>query len=114
MSPAYKAGILVGDNILSVDGIRIDRNHRLSTLIRDKKIGETVRLTVRSRQEPMYEAPEELKVTLGSTNNGKEPWLGVQYRASAPTAFVAPWSSFPRVANLLKDFGLLHAPAPNA
>ena len=111
--PAYRAGIRTGDVILSVDGTRIDKGGSLNTLIRDKRIGETVSLTVRSRLEPMYEAPEQLNITLGSTPDRKEPWLGLEYRMGFPTAFYAPWSNFPRLANLLKDMGVLHVSSAN-
>jgi S1-C subfamily serine protease len=113
-SAAYKAGIRDGDAILSVDGVLIDSDHSLSQLISAKKIGEMVTLSVRSRQESMYKAPEELKITLGSAPDGKTPWLGVEYRMSFPAAYVAPWDSFPRVVNFLKGVGMLHTPAPTA
>ncbi len=110
-SPAYKGGIRRGDVILSVDGVRVDRNHSLNALIQDNKTAETVTLSVRSNQEPMYQAPEDMKITLGNSPD-KKPWLGVKYRMGNPTAFVAPWSSFPQVANLLKDLGILRIPRP--
>lgn len=48
-SPANKAGIVEGDIILSVDGQNIDADHDFSSLIRNKNIGDTVRLTVLSK-----------------------------------------------------------------
>ena len=113
-SPAYTAGIRKGDVILSVDGVYVGRNHSLNALIQNKKIGETVTLLARSPQEPMYKAPEDLTITLGSTPNNNKPWLGVRYRTSFPTAFATPWSRFPRIASVLKDLGILHASAPTA
>lgn len=48
-SPANKAGIVEGDIILSIDGQNIDADHDFSSLIRDKNIGDTVRLVVLSK-----------------------------------------------------------------
>ena len=124
--PADKAGIKRGDIILSVDGVQIDTDHSLSALIQDKKIGDTVTLSVKSRQEQADKAPRDLKVTLGSTPDKKKPWLGVEYRMGVPTAFLAPWGDFPPAAELqLPDLnglgpdmptvpqpGMSRAPAP--
>jgi len=107
--PADKAGIKRGDIILSVDGVQIDADHSLSSLIQDKKIGDTVTLTVKSRQEQADKAPRELKVMLGSTPDKKKPWLGVEYRMGFPAAFLAPWGDFPPVADIQ---GMPRAPAP--
>jgi S1-C subfamily serine protease len=111
--PAYKAGIRQGDVILAVNGMRVGTDRSFKTLIQDKKIGETVTLSVRSDKEPMYGVPEAVKVTLGSTPMDK-PWIGVGYRMANSTALAAPWSGFPRVASFLKDLGILHAPQPTA
>lgn len=48
-SPANKAGIVENDIILSVNGIKLDENNNLSSIIRQKKIGDTVTLRVLSR-----------------------------------------------------------------
>ncbi len=103
--PADKAGIKKGDVILSVDGVQVDTDHGLSALIQDKKVGDTVTLSVKARTEPADKAPRDLKVTLGSTPDKKRPWLGVEYRQGFPAAFM-PWSDFPPAARLLTpDFG---------
>jgi len=111
--PARNAGLRKGDVVLSVDGVRVDRGHSLNMLIQDKRIGEMVTLSARSALEPMYKAPEQLKVTLGSAAD-KKPWLGVRYRSSFFSASPAPWSTFPRLGSLLRDLGVLHAPATAA
>jgi membrane-associated protease RseP (regulator of RpoE activity) len=52
-SPAAKAGIRVGDIVVSVDGKDVDSAADLRTSLRDKKDGETVRIDVlrgRNRQ----------------------------------------------------------------
>jgi len=98
--PADKAGIKRGDIILSVDGIQVDSDHSLGALIQDKKIGDTVTLSVKSRQDQAEKAPRDVKVTLGSTPDKKKPWLGVEYRMGVPTAFLAPRGDFPPAADL--------------
>jgi len=92
--PADKAGIKRGDIILSVDGVPVDADHGLSALIQDKKIGDTITLSIRARTAPADTAPRDLKVTLGSTPDKKRPWLGVAYRQGFPGAFM-PGSGFP-------------------
>jgi membrane-associated protease RseP (regulator of RpoE activity) len=52
-SPAAKAGLKVGDIVLSVDGKEVDSSADLRRTLRDKKEGDTVRIDVlrgRSRQ----------------------------------------------------------------
>lgn len=45
-SPAYRAGLKEGDIITFVDGKKIDENEDFSFLIREKKIGEILKLSV--------------------------------------------------------------------
>jgi serine protease Do len=45
-SPADKAGIVENDIILEVDGVKITSEHSLSSLIRKKNVGDTVRLKI--------------------------------------------------------------------
>ena len=92
--PAAKAGIAKGDVILSVDGIQVTPDSSLTKLIQDKKIGQTVTLSVVPRGEVMMKGSHDVKVTLGSTPDKKEPWLGVEYQNGFPMAFLAPWRDF--------------------
>jgi len=112
--PAYKAGIRQGDVIVSVDGTYVDSDHSLNSLIQNRKTGETVILAVRSRLEPMYQALQDIKITLGSTPESRKPWIGIEYRNGSPTALSAPWNRFPKVTGLLEDLGILRAPATTA
>lgn len=50
-SPADKAGIFENDIILEVDGVRLDAGKSLSSLVRQKNVGDTVRLKVLHRGE---------------------------------------------------------------
>ena len=84
--PAEKAGLRKGDLILSVDGIAVDQDHALGSLIQEKKTGDTVTLSVRERGPAAGKAPRELKVTLGASPETKKPWLGVEYMMGFPTA----------------------------
>ena len=45
-SPAEKAGIIDGDLILEIDGRKIDEDTSLASVIRGKRIGDTVRVTL--------------------------------------------------------------------
>lgn len=58
-SPAARAGVQSGDIILSVDGTRIDESLSFSTIIRSKRVGQTVSLRI-LRQE----VQQTLKVQL--------------------------------------------------
>ncbi len=88
--PADKAGIRRGDVILSVDGVPVDAEHSLSSLIQDRNVGDTVTLSVRAFGHSKDATPRDLKVTLGSTPDKKKAWLGVEYRTGFPAAVVAP------------------------
>lgn len=60
-SPAFRAGLFDDDIILAVDGVAVDANHSLTTLVTAKKPGDTVKVrAIRGGKE------EELTVTLGS------------------------------------------------
>lgn len=48
-SPADKAGIVENDIILEVDGTKVDQDHDLAQMIRSKKVGDSVVLTVLSK-----------------------------------------------------------------
>ena len=43
-SPAAKAGIVENDVILEIDGVKINSSHSVTSLIRQKSIGETVKI----------------------------------------------------------------------
>ncbi len=46
-SPAEKAGLQAEDIILAVNGVKVDENNSLGTLIQRYQVGETVKLTIR-------------------------------------------------------------------
>lgn len=45
-SPAERAGIISGDILLSLDGVKLDQAHSFSSLIRQKTVGKTVSVVV--------------------------------------------------------------------
>jgi len=45
-SPADKAGVLENDIILEVDGVRLEENKTLGSVIQEKKIGQVITLTI--------------------------------------------------------------------
>jgi len=45
-SPADKAGIVENDIILEIDGVKVTSEHPLSSLIRKKNVGDTVRIKI--------------------------------------------------------------------
>ena len=45
-SPADKAGIVENDIILEVDGVKLDENNSLASLIRGKNVGNTINLKI--------------------------------------------------------------------
>jgi len=53
-SPAEKAGLKEGDVILLVDGVKVDTNNEFATLIRNKKIGESVVMKIVSNGLERY------------------------------------------------------------
>jgi S1-C subfamily serine protease len=85
-SPADKAGLKSGDLILSVDGISVDANHHLSSLIHQRKSGETITLSVQSGWPQSDKGPRDMRVMLGHNPDGNEAWLGVSYRVGSPIA----------------------------
>ena len=48
-SPADKAGILENDIILSIDGVKLDEDTSLASIIRQKKVGQVINLRVLSK-----------------------------------------------------------------
>ncbi len=48
-SPAEKAGIVEGDILLEIDGVRLDENHSLASAIRNKNVGDVLRMKVLSK-----------------------------------------------------------------
>ncbi len=48
-SPADKVGIVENDIILELDGVKLDEDHSLALMIRDKKVGDTVTLKILSK-----------------------------------------------------------------
>lgn len=65
-SPADKAGILVQDIIISIDGQRIDADHQLSSIIGKKKVGDKIGISLYRDGKTM-----DIEVTLDSTSNTK-------------------------------------------
>jgi serine protease Do len=48
-SPADKAGIVENDIILELDGVKIDKDHDVALMIRDKKVGDSIKLKILSK-----------------------------------------------------------------
>lgn len=48
-SPAAKAGILENDIILEIDGVRIDETNNFASIIRSKKVGQSISLRILSK-----------------------------------------------------------------
>ena len=84
--PADKAGLKRGDVILSVDRVSVGTDHSLSSLIQQKRSGDTVMLSVQSGRPQADKGPRDVKVTLGSSPDKKGAWLGVSYREGFPIA----------------------------
>ncbi len=58
-SPADKAGIVENDIILEVDGVKLDENNTLASIIRQKNVGQTINLKI------LHKGTEKIvKVTL--------------------------------------------------
>ena len=74
-SPASEAGLIAGDLILEVDGIKIEGSRELSRMIADTEVGKTVTLSLIRKGKQI-----EVKVTLGrlehadlAENNREKP-----------------------------------------
>ena len=50
-SPADKAGIVENDILIEVDGVKLDEEHSLSSLIRLKKVGDTISIKLLHKGE---------------------------------------------------------------
>jgi len=75
-SPADKAGLREGEVIEAVDGVRVGPGDDLGALIRERKVGDTVTLSVLSRDK----GARDVKVVLEkSSQKADAPYLGVQY-----------------------------------
>ncbi len=61
-SPADKAGLTENDIILAVDGIKIDEDHSLSSLLRNHQVGDVVGVQVYHRGEE-----KNVKITLSES-----------------------------------------------
>ncbi|MFH1978860.1 MAG: trypsin-like peptidase domain-containing protein [Patescibacteria group bacterium] len=58
-SPAEVAGLKEGDIILEMDGVKIDKDHRLAKLLSNKRVGDTINMKVLRGEEQI-----DLEVTL--------------------------------------------------
>lgn len=85
-SPAEKAGLKKGDLILSVNGTTVDERNALADLVSSKKVGDTITLSVTSRER---RDAHDVKVTLAKNPDKDTAWLGLQYLA-APARFGGP------------------------
>jgi predicted metalloprotease with PDZ domain len=66
-SPAQKAGLKIGDVILSADGKRVEAVDVLSEMIQDKKKGDKIKLEIVRDKKPM-----SLDVEIGEEDRGFE------------------------------------------
>ena len=66
-SPADKAGIVENDIILEVDGVKLDDNTTLASIIRDKSIGQVINLKILHRGEEKT-VPVTLEAAPDTTN----------------------------------------------
>ena len=64
-SPADKAGLVVGDVIIAVEGEEVKTSEELVELVSTYKIGETITITVMSRDGNKYKE-KDVEVTLGA------------------------------------------------
>lgn len=77
-SPAEKAGLKVGDVIVSVGGKSVDTTNDLATIIAGYKPGDSVKLAV---QRTGQTNPLEIQVTLGeSPTKAGQAYLGITYQ----------------------------------
>lgn len=76
--PASKAGIQVGDQILSVNGKTVDASNDLAAMIQALKPGDTVTLSI---QKKGASSPADSKATLeDDPNKAGTAYLGLSYR----------------------------------
>ncbi len=66
-SPAEKAGLKENDIILEVDGVKLDDNTTLASIIRDKSIGQVINLKILHRGEEKT-VPVTLEAAPDTTN----------------------------------------------
>ncbi len=65
-SPAVNAGIVEGDIILAIDGVKIDEDNNFTSVIRSKKVGNTIKVKLlsngveRTVSVKLAQAPEDL------------------------------------------------------
>lgn len=64
-SPADRAGLREGDVILELDDVKIDKKNTLARLIRDKSVGEKIRLKIWREGKESF-----VSLTLGSVPSG--------------------------------------------
>ena len=67
-SPADKAGLVVGDVIIAVNGDEVETSEELIEIVSTYKVGETITVTVMSRDGNEYKQ-KDVEVTLGAKNN---------------------------------------------
>ena len=65
-SGAEKAGLRAYDRIVSADGEEIDAQSDLTKVLRNKKVGDTISLTIERNGKQM-----DVQVTLGSSSSVK-------------------------------------------
>ncbi|HQV70972.1 MAG TPA: PDZ domain-containing protein [Thermoflexales bacterium] len=91
-SAASKAGLLVNDVILAVNGKTVDAQHSLADLIGAQKPGDKVKLSIQRDG-----AMKDVTVTLGENPDDKtKPRLGVTYVLMSDVAAPAPDGNRPR------------------
>jgi len=96
--PALKAGLKAGDVILKADGRPMETVADLSSLVRDKKAGDAVKLTILRDKKTLT-----VEVTVAEDKTG----------ASGPEAFfrnlpegaIRGWTAFPdRLKKIMEDY----------
>ncbi|HBE68984.1 MAG TPA: hypothetical protein DDW52_12620 [Planctomycetaceae bacterium] len=75
-SPAEKAGIEVGDKLISADGKELENTEELLAILRKKKLGQGIELKT-SRGEEDSSAKIKLAARPGSRQSVPTVWLGV-------------------------------------
>jgi S1-C subfamily serine protease len=73
--PAEKAGLKPNDVIESVDGVKINAQQDLKTIVNTHKVGDTVTLSVQTPGQQL----RDVKVTLEKNPNADGPYLGIEY-----------------------------------